>query len=209
MLTISNVNVYNLKEAVIASGNAFRINPVEINDEEFEKGLNRMIRLINTSNNSNIKSHHHALAGVLVSFDIRYPNYISPELQRYHFFEIISSSSKMHKLLQMNMDACFNEYVTFENKELMKKYIQEYNDINVNYNEPDKDDKLYKAWMKVLSNCPLGVELFMHVTTNYLQLQTMYFQRKHHRLKEDWGNFCKMVEELPYFNELILGKNGK
>jgi hypothetical protein len=100
----------------------------------------------------------------------------------------------------MNMDNCFNEYVTQENIALMKQYIAEYNAI-----DKDDSDALYKAWMKVLSNCPQGLELFMHVTTNYLQLQTMYFQRKNHRLKEDWGAFCDFVEHLPYFKELILG----
>ena len=200
MLTIRNVNVYNLKEAVIASGNAYRIDPVAITDEEFEKGLKRMTKLVQATDHSNVKSHSHALAGILVSLDIVYPNYISPEMQRYHFFEIVSSSSKMHKLLSMNMDNCFNEYVTQENIALMKQYIAEYNAIDKN-----DSDALYKAWMKVLSNCPQGLELFMHVTTNYLQLQTMYFQRKNHRLKEDWGAFCDFVEHLPYFKELILG----
>ena len=32
--------------------------------------------------------------GIRVSFDIKYPNYISPELQRYGFVDIVSSSSK-------------------------------------------------------------------------------------------------------------------
>ena len=34
----------------------------------------------------------------------------------------------------------------------------------------------------------------------------MYWQRNHHKLKEDWGAFRKFVESLPYANELILGK---
>ena len=42
MLEISNVKVYDLKESVIASGNAMRTEPVEYTDEEFEKGIKRM-----------------------------------------------------------------------------------------------------------------------------------------------------------------------
>ena len=65
----------------------------------------------------------------------------------------------------------------------------------------------YEKWMKVLSNTPLGLELFMRVSTNYKQLQTIYYQRKNHRLKEEWGAFIKFIEELPYFKQLILGES--
>lgn len=59
--------------------------------------------------------------------------------------------------------------------------------------------------MRVLSNCPMGAELFVHVSTNYKQLQTIYFQRLGHKLKEDWGVFKEWVESLPYAHELIIG----
>ena len=41
--------------------------------------------------------------------------------------------------------------------------------------------------------------------TNYAELRNMYFQRRHHRLKEEWiDTFCKWVESLPYAKELIM-----
>jgi hypothetical protein len=60
--------------------------------------------------------------------------------------------------------------------------------------------------MKCISDCPMGLELFMRVSTNYKQLQTIYFQRKHHRLREDWGAFIEFIEKLPYAKELIIGE---
>ena len=84
----------------------------------------------------------------------------------------------------------------------MSNYISEYN------NAVDPDEK-YEAFMKVISNCPMGLELFMRVSTNYKQLQTMYFQRKYHKLKEDWGAFCEFVEGLPFAKELIIGEKFK
>jgi hypothetical protein len=60
--------------------------------------------------------------------------------------------------------------------------------------------------MEMVSNCPLGLELFMRISTNYKQLQTIYHQRKHHKLKEDWGAFCEFVENLPYAKEFITGE---
>lgn len=193
MLEISNVRVYDLKESIIASRNAMRLTPPEYTDEEFEKSLPRAIQLANTKNGS---GHQTFLSGVRVSFDLKYPNYISPELQRYHWIDIVTSSSKMHRLTKMDMDACFNEYVTQNSVNQMKQLIAQYN-----------DNPTYERFMYVISNCPQGVELFMRVSTNYLQLKTIYHQRKTHKLKEDWGNFCKTIRTLPYAQELIVGLN--
>lgn len=176
------------------------------------KNFDRIIRLVNASRNGNVKCHHNFMTGIRVSFDLIYPNYISPEMQRYHWFDIVTSSSKMHRIMKMDFDKCCNEYVTEETKENMKKYIEDYNRIlntpvSGSLSETDKhSEELYKAFMKVVSNCPQGVELFMRISTNYMQLQTMYFQRQNHRLKEDWGNFCKFIESLPMAEELIMNK---
>lgn len=192
MVEISNVKVYDLKESVIACRNAMRLTPPEYTDQEFEQSLPRAIQLAKCGGGS---GHSNFRKGIRVSFDIKYPNYFTPELQRYGFVDIVSSSSKMHKLVQMNMDACFNEYVVDDVKTKMKVLLQIYN-----------RDKTYENWMRVLSNCPLGIELFMRCSTNYEQLATIYRQRKNHKLKQDWGTFCKFIESLPYSNQLILTK---
>ena len=208
MLEITNVKVYDLKESVIASGNAMRLEPVEYTDEEFNKGIERMKKLVKASKTTGINCHDNALTGIRVSFDIKYPQYWSMEFQRYHFADIVTSSSKMHKLLKMNIDEACNEYVTQETKDNLKAYIKDYNDTVSLYehsvNMESARNAVYKAWMKVISNCPMGLELFMRVSTNYKQLQTIYHQRKNHKLKE-WHTFCKMIESLPYAKELILG----
>lgn len=197
MLEISNVKVYDLKECVIASRNAMRLTPPEYTEEEFNTSLPRAIKLAKCGGGS---GHSNFRKGIRVSFDIKYPNYISPEMQRYGFLDIVTSNSKMHKLIQMDMDACFNEYVCQESKDLMKRLIAEYNAAVKN---GDKDET-YRAFMRVISNCPQGIELFMRCSTNYEQLATIYRQRRHHKLKEDWGAFCKFIVELPYSKELIL-----
>ena len=61
--------------------------------------------------------------------------------------------------------------------------------------------------MLVISNCPMGTELFVRVSTNYKQLQTIYYQRKHHKLHEDYNAFIDMVKSLPYAKELILSED--
>ena len=189
MTEILNWKVYDLEESVISCKNAMRLHPVEFTKEEFEAALPRAKQLALLGGGS---GHSNFRKGIRVSFDIRYPNYLSPELQRYGFIDIVCSSSKMHRLTAMNMDECFNEYVTEDNKTMMKSLIQIYN-----------QDKSYENFMKVISNCPLGVELFMRCSTNYEQLATIWRQRKHHKLKEDWGAICRFIESLPYAKELI------
>lgn len=195
MLTILDVKVYDLFESVIASGNAMRLEPVEYTQEEFQKGLKRMARLVKTSQSGNIHCHDNALTGIRVSIDLKYPQYWSMEFQRYHFADIVTSSSKMHRLCKMDLSRSCNQYVDSRVLEVMREKVEKYN-----------QDQTYENFMNVISNCPMGLELFMRVSTNYKQLQTIYFQRKNHKLQEDWGAFCKMIEDLPYFKELILGE---
>lgn len=226
MLQITKYKVYDLIESVIASGNAMRTEPIErYTSIEFEKGLARMKKLVKASKNGNVHCHDNALTGIRVSFDIIYPQYWTPEFQRYHFADIVTSSSKMHRLLQMDLRKSCNKYVSGKTINLLEGYIREYNSalnnsdnamyVNMSFKYrdgsieycKDKQDYLYKLWMVIISNCPMGLELFMRVSTNYKQLQTIYHQRKNHKLKEDWSAFCKWIESLPYFEELILGED--
>ena len=190
MLRIENWKVYDLEECVIASRNAMRLTPPEYTKEEFEASLPRAIQLAKCGGGS---GHSNFRKGIRVSFDIKYPNYISPELQRYGFVDIVTSNSKIHKLVNMDMDLCFNKYVTDYSKNQMKELLEDW-----------RKNKTYENFMILISNCSQGSELFMRCSTNYEQLATIYRQRRHHKLKEDWGAFCKFVESLPFARELIL-----
>ena len=214
MTEIKDVKVYDLEECIVASGYAMRTEPYNYLKETCDDNLNHHIerckKLVKASKNSDIHCHDNFLTGIRVSFDIKYPQYLSPEMQRYHFYDIVTSMSKMHRLLKMDIDKSCNMYVTQETKDNLKEYIKQYNDV-VDFNEHTLDTKeareaAYRAWMRVVSNCPLGLELWMRVSTNYKQLQTIYYQRRHHKLKEDWSAVIKMIEGLPYFEPFILGE---
>ena len=190
MLEISNWRVYDLEESV----NACRYSMMENIPEhiDFNKSLERAIKLAKCPTNS---GECNFLCGIRVAFDIKYPQYISPELQRYHFLDIVTSQSKMHKL-QAFTSKSYNKYVDENSIRRVEEYINGYNEART------PEDKYYH-WMKALSNCPLGLELTMRCTTNYLQLRTIYHQRKNHKLKEDWGAFCEWIKSLPYSKQLI------
>ena len=186
MTEITDLKIYDLKESIIACRNSMRIVPAENTDGEFEQSLERAKKLVKLGN-----GHDNFLCGIRVSFNLKYPNYLSPELQRYHWIDIVNSSSKMHRLALITTRDSFNKYVNDRTKENVKMLVKNYN-----------NDKTYENFMAMISNCPMGLELFMRVSTNYLQLKTIYKQRKNHKLKEDWGAICSMIEGLPY-SELI------
>lgn len=188
-MKITNVKVYDLKESVIACRNAMRLTPAEYSDDEFQASLPRAIKLCKTPSGS---GHANFRTGIRVSFDIEYPGYISPQMQRYHWFDIVSSMSKMHKITEMDFYECCNEYVTTESKAQMSRLIWDY-----------KHSPTEENFMRVISNCPYGILLTMRVSTNYEQLATIYRQRKAHKLK-DWREFIEWIKTLPYAKELII-----
>ncbi len=89
----------------------------------------------------------------------------------------------------------FDKYVNDVVFDRLQELVQDY-----------EKDPSYENWMRILSSTPLGLELFMHCTTNYMQLRNIYHQRKNHKLQE-WHMFCAFIKELPFFQEFILGQD--
>lgn len=198
MLEIKGVRVFGLDRACIAAGNPMTIGEIDTLREIDKKDIKRFSTLGNAVSGS---GHDNFLKGIIVQFDIKYPVYWTPEAQRYHWLEIISSQSKMHCLMLASskeyFNSLFNKYVDEEAIERVKSYANE-------YNKATNDEAKYYFFMKTLSNLPLGYEMWETLTTNYLQLKTIYNQRKSHKLKEDWSVFCEMIRQLPYFNDLLI-----
>lgn len=218
MLQIDNWKVYDLKESVIACRNAMRLTPPEYTEDEFEKSLPRAIQLAKCGG---VSGHSNFRKGIRVSFDMRYTQYITKQLQRYHWFDYISSSSLMHRLTAMDVDKNCAKYVTQESVDRLQEHIDQYNWFKETKKENftfvlrngehihanTHKDVMYYQYMRCIQNCPMGYELFVRVSTNYEQLATIYHQRKHHKLKEDYGTLISFIESLPYANEFIIGNN--
>ena len=243
MLEVNNVKVYGLAESIIRSGYAmdtgelidnfdYHVKCVDdyINErvQYSEDGMvakNHIKRAKKLFNAKAGSGHDSALKGVRVEFDLKYPEYISPQLQRYNWFDITTSQSKMHRLTKMDIRKSTNEYVDdvviknleywieiFNNWEFERVYIN--TDGYYTFIEDDYDIKgigkmysKYEVFMKIISNCPSGLEKWMGISTNYMQLSTILRQRETHKLKEDYGVLCRFIRELPMFKELC-SKNG-
>ena len=190
MSNIQNVKVYGLLESIAASGYPMSTGPIALNVIAETDGIKRAKRLAATPIGS---GHDQFLTSIIVQFDLTFPIKAWTELQRYHFIDFCSSMSTMHRVIKMDINNACNEYVDSTIKEILKKYINEYN-LN------PTDENFYK----VIYNIPTGFELTARLSTNYRQLKTIYAQRKNHRLP-DWHVFCDWIKTLPY-SEWITGE---
>lgn len=189
---IENTQVYGLNNAIIKSGNPMRTQIINYHIPK-EKDIKRGKTLGNAQPNS---GHDCYLKGIIVQFDLTAPLYWWKQAQRYSFLTFISSLSSMHSITKFNIKEQCNKYVFTETIEKLETLVKEYN------SQESKDKDL---WYTIISNIPSGFNLSASMTTNYLQLKTMYHQRKGHKLNIEWGYFCKWCEELPMFKELCLG----
>jgi hypothetical protein len=55
---------------------------------------------------------------------------------------------------------------------------------------------------------PSSYEQFRSIQLNYEVLHNIYRDRRNHKLDE-WRDFCKWIEELPYFDEIIWPEGSK
>ena len=155
-----------------------------------EKDIKRGLNLVKASNGNG--AHAQWLTGVRVAMDLTCTNKMWVEAERYRFLEFVTSQSTMHRISKFNLDKQCNKYVDNE-------IINIVEDLQINYiNDPTPEN-----YLKVLYNVPAGFEITARVTTNYRCLLNIYVQRHDHRLPE-WREFCQyLIDELPFFKEIV------
>ena len=197
---ITNYKVYDLEETLIASGYAmieeydverifYDTSELKYYETDENKHYKRALKLLKAPLNS---GHVSFAKGIIVNMDVTFTNKAWIEMQRYHFIDIITGMSTMHRISKFDLDSAFNQYtdpvIISRLKELQEVYLE----------TKDKED-----YLKLLYSTPSGLEMTGRVTTNYLQLMNIYSQRRTHRLPE-WRIFCKeLLEKLPLFYEFL------
>lgn len=182
---ISNVKVYGFDESIKASKY-----PMSVDIETLSSDItNRTVGLASCGMG---EGHDNFLNGIVVQFDLTYTVKCWTEAERYHFFDFVSSQSTMHRIAKFDLDKAYIKYVDKFMINRMKELVSIYNE------NPTPEN-----YLTILYSNPCGFKLTARMTTNYRQLKTIYHQRKNHRLPE-WKAFCRWVETLPHFKELIL-----
>lgn len=201
---VSDCHVYDLDESVRASKYPMAVDHNKTNSEitDRTKSLGRT---------GMGEGHDNFLSGIVVNFDLTITNKMWVEAERYHFFQIVSSQSTMHRISKIGENRNnFDSHVDSRTLSILNEKIAEYNRL-CGLSTPDdltirqeREELLKEAYLDILMNVPAGLKLTARISTNYRQLKTIYYQRKNHRLPE-WRKFCNWMEtELPHFKELCL-----
>lgn len=71
------------------------------------------------------------------------------------------------------------------------------------FNNTEDKTKRKKYWRTIIDKLPIGFNLTANMSMNYEVLLNMYFSRNIHRMFE-WEEFCQwMLDNVPYFKELV------
>ena len=137
-------------------------------------------------------SGHDCMAkGMAVHVNIKADQSFWLQFERYHHQDTISSMSTMHCLCKFEkLNEMFSPYTDPRSIAICNEYIEIYN-----------NDPTLENFQKVIHNCPEGIELTRRIETNYLQLKTMFSQRKNHKMFAWSKDFKKLIDSLPYFYE--------
>lgn len=192
-MKINNTKIYGLENAIRCSKY-----PMTVDIEKTNVEITKTVKKLGHAKVGS--GHDNFLKGIIVQFDLTFSNKAWVEMERYHFIDIISSQSTMHRITQFELRSQCNSYVDEKIIEIVQEKINLYNSLE------NKDTGFAKElYLEILYNIPSGLELTAGISTNYQQLKTIYYQRRNHRLP-DWQNFCNWIEKLPEFKELIIGE---
>lgn len=194
MIKIRKVRVYDFDESVEASKFPKTVEP----DRASDAITDMTVKLAQCKPGT---GHDNYLQGIRVAFTMDITVKALVEAERYHFFDIISSTSTMHKLTCFDFDECYCKYVDKRAIGVMHELLDEYNAMDEN--DPGRVDKL----LTLLYTNPCGFTYTIRFTTDYRQLKTIYIQRHDHRIPE-WRELCAWIEKLPH-SELITGRRVK
>lgn len=208
MIKIDNTNVFGLEEAVVASGLPMLQGYSETKfAEEVDKmraepsSTKHIVRATTLAGTKIGTGHDNYLCGIIVQANISAPLYWWPQLQRYSFVDIVSSTSTMHTLVPTikkclevrhtdNGPRLWDYFSSNTPTELVVSFMTYAEKLLRTDTEPKKLLKLLRAAL------PSGWMQTARITTNYRQLKTIYAQRSNHTLDE-WRDMCAWMQTLP------------
>lgn len=151
---------------------------------------------------------------IMICMDIDAPLFFWKEFDTYKVGTTANSCSTMHKLTSKEISAqnfsfikpeeFEDQYSQYFIKTAQEEIIQYCEILRKAYNKT-KDKRIWRALIEIL---PEGWNQRRTWTANYQVLRNIYFQRRFHKLDE-WREFCKIIEELPYGKELICYEKEK
>lgn len=214
VIKIDNARVYGLDESILASGYPMMVDTVDMDTTPVTMDDEKRAKVLGSCKAGT--GHDCFSKGIIIQFDMQVPEYIWRQWDRYHFNDYVSSQSKMHRILKLDINETCNKYVHKENIKILNDMIDTYNNfeefkkeaLEINENnriELRSGEKIEiskeNIFNMIIANCPCGLMLGARVTLNYLQAKSIKAQRKHHKMQE-WHYICDFLDSLPMFNEI-------
>lgn len=177
--------------------------------------LDLMTRLRNAGTD-----HRKFMRMITVYVDITAPLYWWKEFDTYKVGTVANSCSTMHKIAEKEFTlgdfSC--EHLTAGSKLMLSETIDLLNECRTWYLKWDamqeKDKKSFDPiitckkdlWWQMIQLLPSSYNQRRTVMLNYEVLANIYNSRRNHKLDE-WVEFCKWIETLPYSEIITGGKN--
>lgn len=145
--------------------------------------------------------HRKFMRMIVVYADIVAPDYWFKEFSTYRVGVTENSTSTMHRIQskEFTLDDFSHEHLMDGATDMLNDTIRELN----YYRELFIQTKHKNYWWQMIQLLPMSYNYRRTVCMNYEVLANMYHARKNHKLDE-WREFCKWVETLPY-SEIITG----
>lgn len=146
--------------------------------------------------------HRKFIRQIFVSVDITAPIYWWKEYDTYKVATVANSTSTMHKLHSrpFELEDFSHDHLTPRGLEALENLIGTLEEIRLSYIKDEKKED----WYDLIQLLPSSYNQMRTCTMNYETLVNIYCGRKNHKL-EEWHEFCRWIEGLPYGEELILG----
>ena len=144
---------------------------------------------------------------ITVTVDITAPLYWWKEFDTYKVGTVANSCSTMHKIAdkEFTLDDFSHEHLTLLSNDALSHMVNFFNECVKAYKyycENSEEEKKKEIWCQMIQLLPSSYNQKRTVMLNYEVLANIYRQRKDHKLDE-WRDFCKWIEELPY-SEIIM-----
>ena len=213
MIKFENTEVFGWEAAIRGMRNPK--NSWGNSDTDYEKCYNTAYLISPTIGNNDLDlmkrlvkagtDHRKFMRMIVVYVDVTAPLYWWKEADTYKVGTVRNSCSTMHKIAdkEFTLDDFSHEHLLesgFNN--CLLYVIQCLNTWREKYLETK--DKNY--WWQIIQLLPSSYNQKATLMLNYEVLTNMYHSRKNHKLDE-WREFCKWIETLPY-SELITGGTG-
>lgn len=223
MIEVNNIEVFNFEGAFRGLRNPMNSWDKGDTKERFDQDDSSIIHSIGIGPND-MKLAQRMIGGgpeeakflrqIFITMDIDAPIFWWKEMDTYKVGTTANSCSTMHKLTSEEISAqnfSFIKPEEFEDqynqyfiKTVQEEIIQYCEILRKVYNKT-KDKRIWRALVEIL---PMAWNQRRTWTANYQVLRNIYFQRRNHKLDE-WREFCKVIEELPYGKELICYEKEK